>query len=154
VHSFVIWCQSYVQSCKRIFAKISQSWRRPLLATRAFSWLKAFTRAFTFKTLLRHCAKQGAFSVIVQLQTSRRFIFSSNLEPELRSSITLGTWDMETLIFKEHSWGLEIRKYFCGHYHGCDEEGEAEQGGEWPVQSRLQHGQRQRCSEQRHITTI
>ena len=32
--------------------------RRPLLATRAFSWLKAATTAFTFKTLLRHDAKQ------------------------------------------------------------------------------------------------
>ena len=71
--------------------------------TRAFSWLKAPTGVFSFKTLLRHCAKQGAFSVIVQLQTSRRFVFSSNLEPELRSSITLGTGDMETLIFKELS---------------------------------------------------
>ena len=36
--------------------KISQSQRRPL--NRAFSWLKAPTRAFTFKTLLRHYAKQ------------------------------------------------------------------------------------------------
>ena len=26
--------------------------------TRAFSWLKAATTAFTFKTLLRHCAKR------------------------------------------------------------------------------------------------
>ena len=28
-------------------------------STRAFSWLKAPTSAFTFKTLLRHCAKQA-----------------------------------------------------------------------------------------------
>ena len=27
--------------------------------SRAFSWLKAATTAFTFKTLLRHCAKQA-----------------------------------------------------------------------------------------------
>ena len=28
--------------------------------TRAFSWLKAFTSAFTFKTLLGHYAKQAS----------------------------------------------------------------------------------------------
>ena len=60
--------------------------------TRAFSWLKAATNAFTFKTLLRHYAKQaltpwslhvklglrlnqekalvGAFSVITNLQVA------------------------------------------------------------------------------------
>ena len=27
--------------------------------SRAFSWLKAATTAFTFKTLLRHCAKRA-----------------------------------------------------------------------------------------------
>ena len=37
--------------------KISQSQRRPL--NRAFSWLKSPTRAFTFKTLLRHYTKQA-----------------------------------------------------------------------------------------------
>ena len=36
---------------------ISQSRRGPL--NRAFSWLKAPTSAFTFKTLLRHYAKQA-----------------------------------------------------------------------------------------------
>ena len=35
--------------------------------TRAFSWLKADTTAFTFKTLLRHYAKK-AFSVITNLR--------------------------------------------------------------------------------------
>ena len=42
---------------KRRFAKISQSQESPQL--RAFSWLKAPTRAFTFKTLLRYYAKQA-----------------------------------------------------------------------------------------------
>ena len=36
-----------------VLPNISQSRRRPLL-TRVFSWLKAPTSAFTFKTLLRH----------------------------------------------------------------------------------------------------
>ena len=37
--------------------------------TRAFSWLKAATTAFTFKTILRHYAKLvGAFSVITNLR--------------------------------------------------------------------------------------
>ena len=51
--------------------------------TRAFSWLKAATNAFTFKTLLRHYAKRaltlvGAFSVITNL----------NLRMELFEALT------------------------------------------------------------------
>ena len=61
----------------------SQSRRRPL-PTRAFSWLKASTSAFTFKTLLRHYAKQalilvGALSMIVK--SLRTFVWSSNKHP-------------------------------------------------------------------------
>ena len=43
----------------RFHNQFSQSRRKPLLCTRAFSWLKAPTRAFTFKTLLRHYAKRA-----------------------------------------------------------------------------------------------
>ena len=32
--------------------------------TRAFSWLKAATTTFTFKTLLRHYAKQALVSIV------------------------------------------------------------------------------------------
>ena len=35
--------------------------------TRAFSWLKAATTAFTFKTLLRHYAKQALIGSAMQL---------------------------------------------------------------------------------------
>ena len=45
----------------------SQSQRRPLL--RAFSWLKAPTRAFIFKTLLRHYAKH-ALTLFVIMKTN------------------------------------------------------------------------------------
>ena len=42
--------------------------------TRAFSWLKAPTSAFTFNTLLRYYALVAAFSMIVKLQSLRRFV--------------------------------------------------------------------------------
>ena len=46
--------------------------------TRAFLWLKASTRASTFKTLLGHYAKQapivGAFSVIAKTDGSALFL--------------------------------------------------------------------------------
>ena len=51
----------FSECCKtihRFHNRFSKSRRRPLLVTRAFSWLKAATTAFTFKTLLRHYAKQ------------------------------------------------------------------------------------------------
>ena len=42
--------------------------------TRAFSWLKAATTAFTFKTLLRHYAKQAltpqSVTILCQYQRS------------------------------------------------------------------------------------
>ena len=41
------------------FAKVPQSRRRQKAPTRAFSWLKAPTSAFTFMTLLRHYAKRA-----------------------------------------------------------------------------------------------
>ena len=59
----VMFCVTrHMYCCKtihRFHNRFSQSWRRPLLATRAFSWLKAPTSAFTFKTLLRHYAKRA-----------------------------------------------------------------------------------------------
>ena len=57
------------QRFKRRFAKISQSQRMPLLHTWAFSWLKVFTSAFTFKTLLGHYTKQ-----FVIVKFSRTFV--------------------------------------------------------------------------------
>ena len=64
----------YFWSCKRTIGKVlSITEKAP---TRAFSWLKVPSSAFTFKTLLRHFAKQAvsqflayllwAFSVIVK----------------------------------------------------------------------------------------
>ena len=53
-----------VVMCSRMFVLVLQkrSIRRFVITekapTRAFSWLKAATTAFTFKTLLRHYAKQ------------------------------------------------------------------------------------------------
>ena len=46
-------------AANRLIGEVVQSQRRPLLPTRAFSWLKAPTSALTFKTLLRHYAKQA-----------------------------------------------------------------------------------------------
>ena len=45
--------------------------------TRAFSWLKAATTAFTLKTLLRHYAKQAPTHGMVSLDSN--FIISSFL---------------------------------------------------------------------------
>ena len=47
-------------AANRLIGEVVQSLRRPLLATRAFSWLKAPTSAFTFKTRadIRHYANQ------------------------------------------------------------------------------------------------
>ena len=43
-------------SNERRFSKITRSFT---ITSRAFSWLKAATTAFTFKTLLRHYAKRA-----------------------------------------------------------------------------------------------
>ena len=48
----------FSSAANRLIGEVVQSRRRPLLG-RAFSWLKAPTRAFTFKTLLRHYAKRA-----------------------------------------------------------------------------------------------
>ena len=67
------------QATTRLFSSASKcSIRRFVITekapTRAFSWLKAATTAFTFKTLLRHYANNqekalvGAFSVITNLR--------------------------------------------------------------------------------------
>ena len=60
-------------SLKKVHLKVRNHEEGPY--TKAFSWLKAPTNAFTFKTLLRHYAKQiltGAFFVIVKsLRTLR-----------------------------------------------------------------------------------
>ena len=50
------WCR---KSIRRFHNRFSQSRRRPQAPTRAFSWLKAPTSTFTFKTLLRHYAKRA-----------------------------------------------------------------------------------------------
>ena len=52
--SGVVELRVQVSASKSTFEGL-QSRRRPL--SRAFSWLKAATAAFTFKTLLRHYAK-------------------------------------------------------------------------------------------------
>ena len=49
--------QLVLQTIHRFHNRFSQSQRRPL--QRAFSWLKAPTSTFTFKTLSRHYAKQA-----------------------------------------------------------------------------------------------
>ena len=46
-----------ISAANRLIGEVVQSRRRPLLPTRAFSWLKVPTSAFTFKTLIRHYAK-------------------------------------------------------------------------------------------------
>ena len=80
-------CFSPVPNCLAVPAVCSvsvctsaskSSIQRFVITTRAFSWLKAATTAFKFKTLLRHYAKraltpqekalEGAFSVITNLR--------------------------------------------------------------------------------------
>ena len=72
----------WISAVKRSIGSITVCTITEKAPTRAFSWLKAPTSAFTFKTLLRHYAKRaltplslmiiasqtlvGAFSVIVQ----------------------------------------------------------------------------------------
>ena len=58
--------QSRLVLCKRLIGEVVQSRRRP--QTRALSWLKAVTSAFTFKTLLRHYAKRALTPQLVDVK--------------------------------------------------------------------------------------
>ena len=61
-HCFWRWNVNTLCNCMSRSASKSSIWRFVITekaTTRAFSWLKAATTAFTFKTLLRHYAKQA-----------------------------------------------------------------------------------------------
>ena len=59
---------SIMLCCKRLIGDFLQSQRRPW----AFSWLKAATSAFTFKTLLRHYAKRALTPQLVDVKLGHR----------------------------------------------------------------------------------
>ena len=64
--SIALYCVSYIQCAKQTTSAENRSIGSTTgctitekAPTRAFSWLKAATTAFTFKTLLRHYAKRA-----------------------------------------------------------------------------------------------
>ena len=58
-----------ISASKRSIRKFVITEKAP---TRAFSWLKSATTAFTFKTLLRHYAKQALTPRYVDVELGRR----------------------------------------------------------------------------------
>ena len=75
-HTIMVTLQGnvFTSAANRLIGEVCTSTSTEKAPTRAFSWLKAPTSAFTFKTLLRHYAKQALtpWSLNVKLGPRRK----------------------------------------------------------------------------------